>query len=178
MIVISTAYTQNKRGLFADWVNNVMKTDYEGRVNLITRDFEPVQWVITDFIELIFLYSLVSLALRKAIRFDPSRLVVSDSGTKIEQIWINSDKSERLQHSQVDEGAARINDAFTELVSMLGAAASLNVASLYLEDGNVRGAMNKWRNLTHKKGRQSKEWKGLTESLDDVGKFKKREEEE
>jgi len=178
LIVISTAYTQNKRGLFADWVNNVMKTDYEGRANLITREFEPVQWVITDFIELILLYSLVSLALWKAIKFDPSRLVISDSSTQIEQIWINSDKSERLQNSNVDEGASRINDAFTDLVSMLSAAASLNVASLYLEDGNVRGAMNKWRNLTHKKGRQSKEWRGLTESLDDVGKFKKREEEE
>ena len=61
---------------------------------------------------------------------------------------------------------------------MVSASASLKAAGASLDQGNVRGAFNKWQNLTHKKGVQNKDWKGLSESLDDVGKFKSEDEEE
>ena len=59
---------------------------------------------------------------------------------------------------------------------MLGAAASMNVAASSLDEGNVKVAFNKWKNLTHRKGKQNKDWLGLSESLDQAGSFPNEEE--
>ena len=169
----------NKTGKIAGLANNVDGGDREGRwIVGGSLDFELVEWAIQDYAELTILILLFFLGLRKGIKIDASRLVLLESGTAIERIWVNSDKSERLQRSNVEEGASRINSAFTDLVNMLGAAASLNLAAASLDDGNVKSAFNKWKNLTHPKGKQNQYWKDFSGSVDDIGKFKQRDEEE
>jgi len=179
-LLIGLLSTANKTGRILALVNNVIGGNREGRVGIVdgTPGFEPLEWAPQDYAELTILYLLFLFGLRKGIKIDTSRLVIYDSGTHIERIWVNSDDADRLQRSNIEEGASRINRAFTDLVNMLGAAATLNLAAASLEDGNVRSAFNKWKNLTHAKGKQAKDWEGLSESLDDVGKFKQRDEEE
>jgi hypothetical protein len=179
-LLIGLLSTANKTGRISELANNVIGGDKEGRYGIVggTLGLEPLEWAPQDYAELTILYLLFLFGLRKGIKIDTSRLIILDTGTHIEKIWINSDQADRLQRSNVEEGASRINMAFTDLVNMLGAAVSLNLAAVSLEDGNVKNAFNKWKNLTHKKGKQSSDWKGLSESIDDVGKFKQRDEEE
>ena len=179
-LLIGLLSTANKTGRISALVNNVISGNREGRLGIVDGSprFELQEWAPQDYAELTILYLLFLFGLRKGIKIDTSQLVLRDSGTHIERIWVDSDDADRLQRSNVEEGASRINRAFTDLVNMLGAAVSLNLAAVSLEDGNVKNAFNKWKNLTHKKGKQSSDWKGLSESIDDVGKFKQRDEEE
>ncbi len=169
----------NKTGRFAGLANIVVGGDNEGRwIVGGSLDFELVEWAMQDYAELAILSLLFLFGLRRGIKIDTSRIVLLDSGTAIERIWIDSDKSERLQHSHLEEGAARINSAFTKLVNMLGAVTSLNLAAASLDDGNVKSAFNKWKNLTHPKGKQNQDWKGFSESVDDIGKFKQQKQQD
>lgn len=180
-LLIGLLSTANKTGRISALVNNVIGGNREGRLVIVDGfppGFELQEWAPQDYAELTILYLLFLFGLRKGIKIDTSQLVLYDSGTHIERIWVDSDDADRLQRSNIEEGASRINRAFTDLVNMLGAAASLNLAAASLEDGNVKNAFNKWKNLTHAKGKQAKDWKGLSESIDDVGKFKQRDEEE
>ena len=179
-LLIGLISTANKTGRVSALVNNIIGGNREGRLGIVdgAPGFEPLEWAPQDYAELTILYLLFLFGLRKGIKIDTSRLVLYDSGTHIERIWVNSDDADRLQRSNVEEGASRINRAFTDLVNMLGAAVTLNLAAASLEDGNVKSAFNKWKNLTHAKGKQKKDWAGLSESIDDVGKFKQRDEEE
>ena len=179
-LLIGLLSTANKTGRISALVKNVFGGNREGRLAIVdgSLDFELQEWAPQDYAELTILYLLFLFGLRKGIKIDTSQLVLYDSGTNIERIWVDSDDADRLQRSNIEEGASRINRAFTDLVNMLGAAVSLNLAAASLEDGNVKSAFNKWKNLTHAKGKQAKDWKGLSESIDDVGKFKQRDEEE
>ena len=180
-LLIGLLSTANKTGRISALVNNVIGGNREGRLVIVDGfppGFELQEWAPQDYAELTILYLLFLFSLRKGIKIDTSQLALYDSGTHIERIWVDSDDADRLQRSNIEEGASRINRAFTDLVNMLGAAASLNLAAASLEDGNVKNAFNKWKNLTHAKGKQAKDWKGLSESIDDVGKFKQRDEEE
>ncbi len=179
-LLIGLLSTANKTGRISALVKNVFGGNREGRLAIVdgSLDFELQEWAPQDYAELTILYLLFLFGLRKGIKIDTSQLVLYDSGTNIERIWVDSDDADRLQRSNIEEGASRINRAFTDLVNLLGAAASLNLAAASLEDGNVKNAFNKWKNLTHAKGKQAKDWKGLSESIDDVGKFKQRDEEE
>jgi len=171
--------TANKRGKFSE-IATAFGFVKEGRIGLSggSPGFEPIEWAIRDYAELAILYLLFIIAMWRGLKIDTSRLIPADDGTHIEKIWVNSDQSERLQRTNNEEGASRINSAFTDLVGMLSAAATLNLAAASLDEGNVKGAFNKWKNLTHKKGKQFKDWTGLSESFDDVGKFKTQDEEE
>lgn len=179
-LLIGLLSTANKTGRISALVKNVFGGNREGRLAIVdgSLGFELQEWAPQDYAELTILYLLFLFGLRKGIKIDTSQLVLYDSGTNIERIWVDSDDADRLQRSNIEEGASRINRAFTDLVNMLGAAVSLNLAAASLEDGNVKSAFNKWKNLTHAKGKQAKDWKGLSESIDDVGKFKQRDEEE
>jgi len=178
-LLIGLLSSANKTGKIAGLANSTVGGDREGRwIVGGSLDFELVEWAVQDYAELAILFLLFLFGLRKGLKIDTSRIVLLDSGTAIERIWVNSDKSERLQRGHREEGAARINSAFTELVNMLGAAASLNLAAASLDDGNVKSAFNKWKNLTHPKGKQNRYWKDFSGSVDDIGKFKQRDEEE
>jgi len=179
-LFIGLLSTANKTGRFAGLANSVVGGNREGKLGLIdgSLDFEPLEWALQDYAELAIPFLLFLFGLRKGLKIDRSKIALLDSGTAIEKIWIDSDKSERLQRNHLEEGIARINSAFTELVNMLGAATSLNLAAASLDDGNVKSAFNKWKNLTHPKGKQNQDWKGFSESVDDIGKFKQQKQQD
>ena len=176
LAIISTA---NKRDFFADLSNNTVGTKLEGSFGLHdgTWGFQPTEWGIADFVELVVFYSLFLFCLWKGIEVDKAKLnPIPDNRNFIERIWGGIRDAERDQRSDIEEGATKANESFTNLVKLLGAATSLNVAAASLDEGDVKLAFNKWKNLTHRKGKQNKDWKGLSESLDQAGDFIEEEE--
>ena len=161
LAIISTA---NKRDFFADLSNNTVGTKLEGSFGLHegTWGFQPTEWGIADFVELAVFYSLFLFCLWKGIEVDKAKLnPIPDNRNFIERIWGGIRDAERDQRSDIEEGATKANESFTNLVKLLGAATSLNVAAASLDEGDVKLAFNKWKNLTHRKGKQNKDWKGL-----------------
>ena len=181
-LVLGLLSTANKNGNFASIFGNISGSG-ETTVGRFGRhdgswSFEPSDWGILDFVELFALYSFFVLAIWMGIEVDRAKLnPLPDNRNYIERIWGGIRDAEREQRSDVESGAKKANEAFTSLVKMLSAAASLNVAASSLDEGNVKGAFNKWKNLTHRKGKQNESWKGLSESLDQAGSFTHEEEE-
>lgn len=169
----------NKMGRLADSYNNVMGTKatgslgwYDGSVS-----FQPFEWGLLDVTELILLFAIFVYLFWRGIEVDRAILnPIPDNRNFIEKIWGGINEAEREKRTDIEGGAAKANTSFTNLVKMLGAAASLNVAASSLDEGDVKSAFNKWKNLTHRKGKQNKDWKGLSASLDQAGKFPEEEE--
>lgn len=182
-LIIAITYTLNKSGKIASIASDALAKEFVGRIAFVDGSIsfteEPIVWVFRDFAELSILYILFIFGMRRSINIDRSRLdELADTRTQMQKIWKSSYDAEKMQRTDVLDGASRINSAFTDLVNMLGAAASLNLAAASLDEGNVKNAFNKWKNLTHSKGVQSDDWKNLSASLDDIGKFKSEEDEE
>lgn len=180
-LTIGVLSTANKNGNFAKIYGNVSgKKETVGRFGRHDGSwtFEASEWAILDFVELFLLYSLFVMAIWMGIEVDRAKLnPLPDNRNYIERIWGGIRDAERDQRTDIESGAKKANEAFTNLVKMLGAASSLNVAASSLDEGNVKGAFNKWKNLTHRKGKQNESWKGLSESLDQAGNFTHEEEE-
>ena len=179
-LLVGLLSTANKNGYFADLVFNVTGEKTEGALGRIDGSwgFQPMEWGFLDYLELILLYSLFIFAIWKGTEVDKAKLnPIPDNRNFIERIWGGIKDAERDQRTEIEVGASKANTAFTSLVNMLGAAVSLNVAASSLDEGNVKSAFNKWKNLTHSKGKQHKHWGGLSESLDQAGNFAKEEEE-
>ena len=181
-LLISILSTANKRGVFAKIYNNVGlgsgSSGMIGRSNG-TWGFQPLELGITDYLEIAVLYSLFVFAIWRGVEIDRSTLdVLSDKRNSIEKVWDNVFEAERESRTDVDEGASKINKAFTDLVNMLNAASTMNVAATSLDQGNVKGAFNKWKNLTHRKGKLFVDWQGLSGSMEQMGKFDQEIEEE
>jgi len=172
LAILSTA---NKMGRFAEIYNSWgFGTKTEGSLGWHDGSFgfEPFEWGVLDVAELLALYSFFVYAISKGLEVDRAILnPIPDNRNYIEKIWGGIGEAERAQRNDIEAGAAKANDSFTNLVKLLGASASLNVAASSLDEGNVKVAFNKWKNLTHKKGKQNKDWKALSESLDQVGRF-------
>ena len=170
----------NKMGKFAAIVNNVLG-ETENKGSLGRHDgswgFEEFEWGLLDFAELTLLFGLFLYFVRKGVEIDKAILnPIPDNRNFIEKIWGGIREAERDQRTEIEEGAIKANESFTNLVKMLGAAATMNVAAASLDEGNVKVAFNKWKNLTHRKGKQNKDWLGLSESLDQAGNFPDEEE--
>ena len=179
-LLVAAISTANKNGYFADLVFNITGEQKEGSFGRMdgSWDFYAMEWGVLDYLELIFLYSLFIFAISRGIEIDKAKLnPIPDNRNFIERIWGGIKDAEREQRTEYEGGAIKANNAFTKLVNMLGAAVSLNVAASSLDEGNVKGAFNKWKNLTHSKGKQHKHWGGLSESLDQAGSFAQEEEE-
>tara|TARA_B100000029_G_C17572020_1_gene956935 strand:+ start:1345 stop:2235 length:891 start_codon:yes stop_codon:yes gene_type:complete len=179
-LIIALVSTANKNGVFADLFTNITGEKTEGAFGRDSGswDFQPFEWGLLDYLELLFLFSLFVFAIWKGIEVDRAKLnPIPDNRNFIERIWGGIKDAERDQRTEIEEGANKANSAFTSLVNMLGAAVSMNVAAASLDEGNVKGAFNKWKNLTHKKGKQHQHWAGLSESLDQAGEFAQQEEE-
>ena len=175
--------TANKLGKFADFSNNVLgKTAENGNSGSFGRhdgswQFQEFEWGLLDFAELSILFALSIYFVLKGLEVDKAILnPIPDNRNFIERIWGGIREAERDQRSDIEGGAIKANESFTNLVKMLGAAATMNVAASSLDEGNVKVAFNKWKNLTHKKGKQNKDWLGLSESLDQAGSFPDEEE--
>ena len=176
LAIISTA---NKREFFANLSNNTVGTKHEGSFGIHdgTWGFQPIEWGFADFVELAILYSFFIFCAWKGIEVDKTKLnPIPDNRNFIERIWGGIRDAERDQRTDIEQGAIKANESFTNLVNLLGAATSLNLAAASLDEGDVKLAFNKWKNLTHRKGKQNKDWKGLSESLDQAGDFIEEEE--
>ena len=170
----------NKTGKFANISNSIGVTKHETG-SLGRHDgswgFEAFEWGLLDFAELSLLFSFSLYCVWKGLEVDKAILnPIPDNRNFIERIWGGIREAEREQRTDIEAGAVKANDSFTKLVQMLGAATSLNVAASSLDEGDVKVAFNKWKNLTHRKGKQNQDWKGLSESLEQAGNFPDEEE--
>ena len=181
-LLIAILSTANKRGVFAKIYNNVgLGSGSSGMIGRSdgTWGFQPLELGIADYLEIAVLYSLFVFAIWRGVAIDRSTLdVLSDKRNSIEKVWDNVFEAERESRTDVDEGASKINKAFTDLVNMLNAASTMNVAATSLDQGNVKGAFNKWKTLTHRKGKLINDWQGLSGSMEQMGKFDQEIEEE
>ena len=179
-ISLAVLSTINKMGRFAEIYNSWgFGTQTEGSFGWHDGSFgfEPFEWGVLDIVELIALYSFFVYAISRGVEVDRAILnPIPDNRNYIEKIWGGISDAERAQRSNAEGGATKANESFTNLVKLLGASASLNVAAASLDEGNVKVAFNKWKNLTHSKGKQNKDWKALSESLDQAGSFPEQEE--
>ena len=179
-ISLAVLSTINKMGRFAEIYNSWgFGTQTEGSFGWHDGSFgfEPFEWGVLDIVELIALYSFFVYAISRGVEVDRAILnPIPDNRNYIEKIWGGISEAERAQRFDIEGGAAKANESFTNLVKLLGASASLNVAAASLDEGNVKVAFNKWKNLTHSKGKQNKDWKALSESLDQAGSFPEQEE--
>jgi len=182
VLFVALLSTANKMGKFADISNNVLgKTTNVGPFGRYDESWgfqgQELEWGLLDFAELSFLFCLSLYIISKGLEIDKAILnPIPDNRNFIERIWGGIRDAERDQRTDIEEGAIKANESFTSLVKMLGAAASMNVAAASLDEGNVKVAFNKWKNLTHRKGKQNKDWLGLSESLDQAGSFADEEE--
>ena len=183
VFLIALLSTANKMGKFADMANNVRgKTAENGYSGSFGRhdgswEFQEFEWGLLDYAELIFLYYFFLYFVWKGLEVDKAILnPIPDNRNFIERIWGGIREAEREQRTDIEDGATKANESFTNLVKILGAATSMNVAAASLDEGNVKVAFNKWKNLTHRKGKQNKDWLGLSESLDQAGNFPDEEE--
>ena len=181
-LLLAVLSTVNKMGTFAEIYNSWgFGTKTEGSLGWHDGSFgfQPFEWGVLDVIELIALYSFFVYAISRGLEVDRAILnPIPDNRNYIEKIWGGISDAERAQRSDFEGGAAKANQSFTNLVKLLGASTSLNVAAASLDEGNVKVAFNKWKNLTHSKGKQNKDWKALSESLNQAGSFAKEEPEE
>ena len=178
-LFVALLSTANKMGKFAAMVNNVLGETYQGSFGRHDGSwkFKEFEWGLLDFAELTVLFGLFLYFVRKGVEIDKAILnPIPDNRNFIEKIWGGIREAEREQRTDVEGGAIKANDSFTKLVKMLGAATSMNVAAASLDEGNVKVAFNKWKNLTHRKGKQNKDWIGLSESLNQAGVFPDEEE--
>jgi len=178
-LLVAVLSTANKMGKFAEIATNVTGKETTGSFGRHDGSwwFNEFEWGILDFGELFFLYSLFLFSIWKGTEVDKAILnPIPDNRNFIEKIWGGINDAEWDQRTEIEEGAIKANDSFTKLVKLLGAAATMNVAASSLDEGNVKSAFNKWKNLTHRKGKQNKDWIGLSQSLDQAGNFPEEEE--
>jgi hypothetical protein len=177
---VSLLSTANKTGKFASISDSIGVTKHTtgsfGRHDG-SWGFEAFEWGLLDFAELSLLFSFSLYCVWKGLEVDKAILnPIPDNRNFIERIWGGIREAEKEKRTDIEAGAVKANDSFTKLVQMLGAAASMNVAATSLDEGNVKVAFNRWKNLTHRKGKQNKDWKGLSESLEQAGNFPDEEE--
>ena len=178
-LIIALIFTANMGGYFADMWTNVTGETKEG---YFWREggswgFQEFTWGIVEVLQLVSLYSIFLYSIWNGIEIDSSKLnPIPDNRNFIERIWGGVKQAERDQRTDIELGAVKANESFTKLVNLLGAASALNLAAASLDEGNVKGAFNKWKNLTHRKGKQHAHWTGLSESLDQAGSFAEEEE--
>ena len=178
-LIIALIFTANMVGYFADMWTNVTGETKEGYFwrESGSWGFQEFTWGIVEVLQLVLLYSIFLYSIWNGIEIDSSKLnPIPDNRNFIERIWGGIKQAERDQRTDIELGAVKANESFTKLVNLLGAAASLNLAAASLDEGNVKGAFNKWKNLTHRKGKQHSHWSGLSESLDQAGSFAEEEE--
>ena len=171
----------NKRGQFGDLIFNFFPdTESAGKEITIVDGsvgWAIAEWSLIDYLQIILLVALIIIGFRRGVKIDTSRIVPTQPKSAIDRIERATLDAIRAQNKNEEGGETKINSAFADLVNMLGATVTLNLAASSLEEGNVKSAFGKWKNLTHEKGKQAIHWKELSESMDEMGNFKTDEEE-
>ena len=180
-IPLSILLILNKQGQFGNLIFNFFP-DTESAGKEITIVDGAVggaiaEWSLIDYLQIIILVTLIIIGFRRGVKIDTSRIVPTQPKSAIDRIERATLDAIRSQNRNEEGGEGKINSAFADLVNMLGASVTLNLAATSLEEGNVKSAFGKWKNLTHEKGKQTTHWKELSESMDEMGNFKTDEEE-
>ena len=180
-IPLSILVILNKRGQFGDLIFNFFPdTESAGKEITIVDGsvgWAIAEWSLIDYLQIILLVALIIIGFRRGVKIDTSRIVPTQPKSAIDRIERATLDAIRAQNKNEEGGETKINSAFADLVNMLGATVTLNLAASSLEEGNVKSAFGKWKNLTHEKGKQANHWKELSESMDEMGNFKTDEEE-
>jgi len=143
------------------------------------RWIEPLPQIsLIDYLEILSGLILVFICLRKAFKITLPKVIKEDNLTSIERVWKNTDEAISLGMVNSEKSLPLVNKAFSELIDLLSASASMNIAATALEDGDVKTSFDRWSMLTADKGREAKKWTGLSDSLSDIGIFNVGTEEE
>jgi len=167
----------NKWGKLADAYSKTgFKTFPEGaRLNSPgggPRWIEPLPEIsLFDYLEVFLALMLVLFCLRKAFKITLPKRIREDNLTSIEKVWKNTDDAISFGINKSDKSLPLVNKAFSELIDLLSASASMNIAATALEDGDVKTSFDRWSMLTAEKGKEAEKWKGLSNSLSDIGNF-------
>ncbi len=180
-IPLSILLILNKQGQFGNLIFNFFPdTESSGKEITIVDGsigWAIAEWSLIDYLQIIILVTLIIIGFRRGVKIDTSRIVPTQPKSAIDRIERATLDAIRSQNRNEEGGEGKINSAFADLVNMLGASVTLNLAATSLEEGNVKSAFGKWKNLTHEKGKQATHWKELSESMDEMGNFKTDEEE-
>ena len=121
---------------------------------------------------------LLSFCLRKAFKITLPKRIREDNLTSIERVWKNTDEAISMGMVKSEKSLPLVNKAFSDLIDLLSASASMNIAATALEDGDVKTSFDRWSMLTAEKGKEAEKWMGLSDSLSDIGNFNSGNEEE
>ncbi len=182
-IVFYLIFIANKFGRIAKiYEGTGFKEFPEGaRLNL----FGDPRWVeplpnlgLFDLISSILFLGLIILCLKRAIKIRLPKKTKSDKLTIIEKVWRDTDEAISIGYSRPKKSLPMVNDAFSDLIDLLSASAAMNIAATALEDGDVKTSFDRWGALTSPDGKDSEKWRGLSDSLSDIGNFEDGAEEE
>ena len=126
---------------------------------------------MVDYLEILLAFVLLTICLRKAFKITIPKIIRDDNLTSIERVWKNTDEAISLGMVKSEKSLPLVNKAFSELIDLLSASASMNIAATALEDGDVKTSFDRWSMLTAEKGREAEKWSGLSNSLSDIGNF-------
>lgn len=183
-LISSSLFITNKFGKLASLYSKTgFKTFPEGaRLNSPWGDprwIEPLPKIsFFDFLEVFLVLLFVVFCLNKTFKITLPKRIREDNLTSIERVWKNTDDAISLGMDKSDKALPMVNKAFSELVDLLSASASMNIAATALEDGDVKTSFDRWSMLTAEKGREADKWIGLSNSLSDIGIFNEGDEEE
>lgn len=144
-----------------------------------TRWIEPLPEIsFVDYLEILLAFVVLGVCLRKAFKITIPKIIRDENLTSIERVWKNTDEAISLGMVKSEKSLPLVNQAFSELIDLLSASASMNIAATALEDGDVKTSFDRWSMLTAEKGREAEKWIGLSNSLSDIGNFNAAIEEE
>ena len=183
-LISSSLFITNKFGKLASLYSNTgFKNFPEGaRLNSPWGDprwIEPLPKIsLFDYLEVFLALLFVAFCLNKTFKITLPKRIREGNLTSIERVWKNTDDAISLGMDKSDKALPMVNKAFSELVDLLSASASMNIAATALEDGDVKTSFDRWSMLTAEKGREAEKWMGLSNSLSDIGIFNEGDEEE
>lgn len=143
------------------------------------RWIEPLpEMSLFDYLDILLALVLLSFCLRKAFKITLPKRIREDNLTSIERVWKNTDEAISVGMVRSEKSLPLVNKAFSDLIDLLSASASMNIAATALEDGDVKTSFDRWSMLTAEKGKEAEKWMGLSDSLSDIGNFNSGIEEE
>ena len=131
-----------------------------------------------DYLSLLLIFILIIFCLKQTFIIRLAKKTKQDELSAIERVWKNTDDAISIGLSKPNKSFPIVNDAFSKLLDLLSASATMNIAATALEDGDVKTSFDRWSRLTAPKGKESEKWQGLSNSLSDIGNFEVEGEEE
>ncbi|MFQ3344339.1 MAG: hypothetical protein ACKVI6_01160 [Candidatus Poseidoniales archaeon] len=183
LIMFMSLSIANKIGKIAKFYEKLGFSDFpEGaKLDLLAspRFVEPLPPLgLADFLGLFLLSCFIIFSFNKCFDIRLPIKTKSENLSTIERVWKDTDDAISIRSSKSNKAFPKVNDAFSNLIDLLSASATMNIAATALEDGDVKTSFDKWTLLTSPIGRDAEKWQGLSNSLSDIGNFNDSSEEE